>query len=91
MVLNNVKNAAEATSRVFAVAYNIAGNTIDEETVLDSLKEDWMRLVHEELITRSESYLHHNGLPVMRIYGIGFEAVKVADTTKMARYVDLHQ
>ena len=74
MVLRNVMAAAEATGRIFAVSYNIAGNNIDN-SVLDDLKNDWIKLVDEEHITLSNRYLHHNGLPVLRIYGIGFNAV----------------
>lgn len=85
MVLSNVRSAAEETGRVFAVSYNIAGNNLDN-TVLDALKEDWIRLVDEEQITRSDRYAHHNGLPVLRIYGIGFKTVQVSDTAKVLRY-----
>ena len=76
-VLRNVKAAAEQTGRVFAVAYNIAGNTLTCNA-LDDLKNDWKRLVDEEKITQSERYLHHDGKPVLRIYGIGFAAGKFA-------------
>ena len=82
-VLRNVKHAAEATGRVFAVSYNIAGKTVNEQ-VLDDLRADWVRLVDEEKVTQGGRYLHHNGLPVLRIYGIGFKAVNVANTKKMA-------
>ena len=75
MVLRNVVTAAEATGRVFAVSYNLAGNTIDN-SVLDDLVNDWTKLVDDERITESSSYLHHNGLPVLRIYGIGFNEVR---------------
>ena len=73
-VLRNVKGAAETHGRVFAVAYNIAGNNLPTN-VLEKLKEDWMKLVDLEQITKSSSYLHHDGKPVLRIYGIGFKAV----------------
>jgi len=76
-VLRNVKAAAEQTGRVFAVAYNIAGSTLNCNA-LDDLKNDWKRLVDEEKITQSDRYLHHDGKPVLRIYGIGFAAGKFA-------------
>lgn len=87
MVLRNVRDAAESTGRVFAVSYNIAGNQIDD-SILDECKEDWKRLVDEELITRSDRYIHHRGLPVLRIYGIGFKRVRVSDTAKLAGLID---
>ena len=89
-VLRNVRNAAEATGRVFAVSYNIAGNTLDDG-VLDALKEDWKKMVDDEVITSSGSYLHHDGRPVLRIYGIGFKTVNVTNTSKMAALIDWFQ
>ena len=74
MVLRNVKAAAEKTGRVFAVSYDIAGSNLDYKA-LDTLKEDWMRLVDDEKITESNRYLHHNGKPVLSIWGIGFTHV----------------
>jgi hypothetical protein len=63
MVLRNVRDAAEFTGRVFAVSYNIAGNSLDDG-VLDDLMNDWKSLVDKEHITSSSSYLHHNGKTV---------------------------
>ena len=73
IVLRNVRDAAELTGRTFAVSYNIAGSDFGGSNVLESLKVDWMRLVDEERITESSSYIHQNGYPVLRIYGIGFK------------------
>jgi hypothetical protein len=75
-VMRNVRAAAESTGRVFAVSYNIAGGKIDD-SVLDELKRDWKNLVDNEKVTQSGRYIHHNGLPVLRIYGIGFKAVSL--------------
>ena len=74
MVLRNVRAAAQSTGRVFAVSYNIAGGNLDN-SVLDDLKNDWVKLVDQEYITSSSSYIHHNGLPVLRIFGVGFKSV----------------
>ncbi|KAL7504285.1 hypothetical protein ACHAXN_001969 [Cyclotella atomus] len=87
MVLRNVRDAAEFTGRVFAVSYNIAGNSLDDG-VLDDLMKDWKSLVDKEHITSSSSYLHHNGLPVLRIYGIGFKAVNVSNANKMLQLIE---
>ena len=88
MVLTNVRNAAESTGRTFAVSYNIAGM---EDSVIDEIKVDWTRLVDEEKITSSNRYIRQGGLPVLRIYGIGFKAVNVTDTTKLADLIDWFQ
>ena len=88
MVLRNIRNAAESTGRIFAVSYNIAGTT---DAVLENLKADWIKLVDDENITQSSQYIRQNGLPILRIYGIGFNAVNVTDTTKMAALIKWFQ
>jgi hypothetical protein len=82
MILRNVRDAAEDHGRVFSVSYNLAGKALDN-TVLDDLKADWMDLIDNEHITSSSSYLHHNDLPVLRIYGIGFKEVCIDDLKGM--------
>eukprot|EP01082_Thalassiosira_pseudonana_P015157 g13778.t1 g13778 contig9:413217-414998(+) len=86
-VLHNVRRAAQHTGRVFAVSYNIAGRSLND-SVLDDLKNDWIRLVDNEKITESGRYLRHNGRPVLRIYGIGFVDVNVSDTSRLAELIE---
>ncbi|KAL7428316.1 hypothetical protein ACHAXH_002375 [Discostella pseudostelligera] len=88
MVLRNIRKAAESTGRIFAVSYNIAGTT---DAILEDLKADWIKLVDDENITQSSQYIRQNGLPILRIYGIGFNAVNVTDTTKMAALIKWFQ
>jgi hypothetical protein len=88
MVLRHIRTASEATGRIFAVSYNIAGTT---DAILEDVKTDWIKLVDEENITQSSQYIRQNGLPVLRIYGIGFTAVNVTDTTKMAAFIKWFQ
>jgi hypothetical protein len=88
MVLRNVRDAAESTGRVFAVSYNLAGC---DNQALDLIKSDWMDLVDNERIVSSGRYLKHNGLPVLRIYGIGFKEVNIDDTKKMLDLIDWFQ
>ena len=88
MVLRNVRDAAEATGRTFAVSYNLAGC---DNQALDWIKSDWMELVDNEQIVSSGRYLKHNGLPVLRIYGIGFNEVNIDDTKKMADLIKWFQ
>jgi hypothetical protein len=88
LVLRNVRDAAESTGRVFAVSYNLAGC---DNQALDWIKDDWMDLVDNERIISSGRYLKHNGLPVLRIYGIGFKEVNVDDTAKLADLIQWFQ
>ena len=73
-VLDNVRRGAERHGRVFANMYDIgkadaAGKR--ELTVYNDLKKDWMYLVDVQEITKSSSYLYHNGLPVLSLWGFG--------------------
>ena len=84
MVLRNVRNAAEATGRKFAVSYDIANNGNE---VIERLKADWMYLVDVEGITKSSNYILQNGLPVLHIWGIGFGHINITDTSGMQNLI----
>ena len=69
-VARNVRAAAEAHGRVFAVMYDISGHP--RETVVDAVKRDWTYLVDTLRITESPRYLRHRGRPLVAIWGFGF-------------------
>ena len=65
-VLNNVRSAAHATGRVWALAYDIAGMPI--ERIFDVLTNDWKKMV-DGGITRDARYLREGNKPVVLIWG----------------------
>lgn len=69
-VARNVRTAAEAHGRVFAMMYDISGHP--RETVVDAVKHDWIYMVDTLRITESPRYLHHHGRPLVAIWGFGF-------------------
>lgn len=69
-VLQNVRAAAEAHGRVFAVEYDISG--ADPATVDTLLENDWAYLVDTLHVTESPQYLHNYGKPVLAVWGFGF-------------------
>jgi len=69
-VARNVRSAAEANGRVFAVMYDISGHR--PETLVEDVKRDWTYLVDTLRVTESERYLRHNGRPLLAIWGFGF-------------------
>jgi hypothetical protein len=69
-VARNVRSAAEANGRVFALMYDISGHR--PETLVEDVKRDWTSLVDTLRITESERYLRHNGRPLLAIWGFGF-------------------
>jgi hypothetical protein len=66
----NVRNAAEANGRVFAVMYDISGHRAD--TLVADIERDWRHVVDTLRLTGSARYLHHGGRPVVAIWGFGF-------------------
>ncbi len=68
-VLNNVRAGAEQHGRVFANMYDISGG--NPNTFVNDLKNDWKHLVDDLRITESDRYLHHNGRPVLSLWGFG--------------------
>jgi hypothetical protein len=69
-VARNVRAAAEAHGRVFAIMYDISGHP--RETVVEAVKDDWRYMVDTLRITDSPRYLQHHGRPVLAIWGFGF-------------------
>lgn len=67
-VLSNARWGAEAYGRVFANMYDMSGGK--PETFIEDVKNDWMHLVDDIKITESPNYLHHNGLPVLSLWGV---------------------
>ena len=69
-VLKNVQKGSERYGRVFANMYDISGHF--SSSLYNDIIRDWMHLVDDLLITESPNYLHHDGLPVLSIWGFGF-------------------
>ena len=67
LVLKNVRSAAAKTGRTYALCYDLSG--FPAEKIVDTLLADWQRLVDIEKITQDKNYLHHNGRPVLFVWG----------------------
>lgn len=68
-VLENVRLGCEDYGRTFAVMYDISSSA--DINRFTRIKQDWKELVDLGKID-SPNYLKHNGLPVVSIWGIGF-------------------
>ena len=66
-VLANVQQSAKKTGRTFGLCYDLSGAS--KEKILDWLVSDWKKLVDEKQATKDDRYLHHNGKPVLFIWG----------------------
>jgi hypothetical protein len=67
LVLEHVRQSAEATGRTWALCYDLSG--MRSERIYERLTADWKRLVDEKRITSDGRYLHHNGKPVLFVWG----------------------
>ncbi|MBL8176565.1 MAG: hypothetical protein JNK48_17950, partial [Bryobacterales bacterium] len=71
VVLRNIMAAASEHGRAFAIEYDISGGNPD--TFHQTLKDDWVYLVEKMKVTEHPMYLHHNGKPVVSIWGMGLD------------------
>lgn len=73
-ILRNALNAAKENQRAIAVMYDLSGLKADGEDC-SSVIEDWKMLVDKLKVTsqgEGQTYLHHNGKPLVAIWGVGF-------------------
>ncbi|MSV28527.1 MAG: hypothetical protein EXQ52_07260, partial [Bryobacterales bacterium] len=68
-VLKNVLAGAAETGRVIAMEYDVTGS--NPASFVDAMRVNWKYLVDELKITSHPGYLHHNGKPVLSIWGPG--------------------
>ncbi len=66
-VLEHVRASAKRTGRVYAICYDMT--SAPTETLAQRLFDDWTRLVDQLQVTRDDRYLHHQGRPVVFIWG----------------------
>ncbi len=66
-VLNNVRAAANRPGRAFAITYDMTGQQTN--TLFTTLTNDWNSLVNKSHVTQDPRYLHHNGKPVLMVWG----------------------
>ena len=67
LVLTHARASAMSAGRAYAVCYDLTGASNDK--LYDQLIADWKRLVDDMKVTLDKSYLHHNGKPVLFIWG----------------------
>jgi hypothetical protein len=67
-VLQNVRLGAETHGRVFVNMYDMSGGK--PETFVQDVIEDWKHLVDDLKILESPNYLHHEGRPLLSLWGV---------------------
>ena len=69
-VTNHVQSAANGHGRTWAVMYDLSG--LQPGEIESVIMEDWKTLSKQMKIHEDPRYQHHNGKPVIAIWGIGF-------------------
>jgi hypothetical protein len=78
-VLKNTRNASRQTGVPWALMYDLSGLKAGE--IESILYQDLKDLIADQKIFDDPYYLHHNGEPIIAIWGVGF-----ADHEKPRRY-----
>jgi hypothetical protein len=68
-VLSSAREGANRYGRTYAVMYDLTG--IPDEAII-KVFDDWCMLREKMHITKDSAYQHHNGKPVVGIWGVGF-------------------
>ncbi|MGB0371670.1 MAG: glycoside hydrolase family 71/99-like protein [Opitutales bacterium] len=84
-VLSSAREGANCYGRAYAVMYDLTGLPDERiEVVID----DFRTLYLEMQITKDPAYLHHNGKPLVAIWGVGFnENSKERNSFESCRYL----
>jgi hypothetical protein len=84
-VIEYALTAATATDRVVYIEYDMSG--MKEADIVPTLTKDWATLVQSNVTSHSQ-YLHHNGLPVVGIFGFYMDRFSA---TTAAAILDIFQ
>ncbi len=68
-VLDHCREGANKYGRTYAVMYDLSGMNAGQ---MGKVMEDWKLLAGKMQITKDPKYLHHNGKPVVAVWGFGF-------------------
>ena len=71
------RDAANRTGRTYFIMYDMSG--YDTGELIETVSDDWHFLVDTMKITEDDRYLHHNGKPVVGVFG--FFADRFSATT----------
>jgi hypothetical protein len=68
-VLGHCREGANKYGRTYAVMYDLSGMRAGQ---MSKVMDDWKLLTEKMQITKDPAYLHHNGHPVVAVWGFGF-------------------
>ena len=68
-VLSHVREGTREAGRTYAVMSDLSGLKAGQ---VDHVREDWTMLRQQLKVTSDATYLHHNGWPLVAVWGVGF-------------------
>ncbi len=70
VVTANVQAGANQYGRTWAIMYDLSG--LQPGDIEKVVIEDWKRLVDRMKVVEDKAYLHHEGKPLVAVWGVGF-------------------
>ncbi len=70
VVTDNVREGANRSGRTWAIMYDLSG--LRHGDIERVVMEDWRHLVDRMQIRTDQAYQHHDGRPVVAVWGVGF-------------------
>ena len=86
VVLSNARAAANQHGRAYVVMYDLSGLP---KGGVDLVRRDWQLLQEKMQITKDPAYLHHEGKPVVAVWGVGFNGAGKPRDYSLAECRDL--
>ncbi len=86
-VLSHVRDGARQFGRGYAVMYDLSGLAAGE---VDRVRRDWSKLDSTIGVTADSAYMHHDGKPVVAIWGVGFSDgrdYKLSECLELVRWL----
>jgi hypothetical protein len=88
-VMQNVRNAAAHYDRNWAMMYDLSG--MQSSDMVAVISDDWKHLVDRAKILKDKGYLHHNGKPLVAVWGVGFSDGRKYGLKECAELVEFLQ
>ena len=88
VVTANVREGANRSGRTWAIMYDLSG--LREGDIEQIVMQDWRELVDRMKIREDQAYQHHDGRPVVAVWGIGFNDGRrytLAECERLVRFL----
>ena len=89
LVLDHVRTASRQTGRAWALMYDLSG--LNQGDILAHVMQDWKHLRNTLRIHEDPHYLHHQGKPLVAVWGIGFSddrRYSLEETAELLRFLN---